>query len=78
MKYQRVSKGEQRFIVARSNWHASQLLKRIYKGRVENFENVLFKDKRAALHRINQFRLGVREEFTVFSTMFHKEQNRKS
>lgn len=57
---------ETRYIVAKTHWHAKQLLKRVYQGRLKNFDDVLLKTQHQACKKMQKLPLGVQELYSSF------------
>jgi hypothetical protein len=65
---------ETRFVVARNDWIARQLIKKIYKGRLADYGRVLMKTQKEACHQIQKMPFGRQELYSVFRIEFDPDK----
>ena len=65
---------ETRYLVAKTSWHATQIMKRIYQGRLRDYDKVLFQRNHDACKRIQKLPLGQQELYSSFRVEFDRSK----
>lgn len=64
---------EKRYLLAKSDFHATQMINRIYAGRFLEYEKVLHTKRQYAVCKLQKYPLGQQELFEIYEVPFDKE-----
>lgn len=65
---------EHKFLVARNDWIVRQIMKKIYKGRLTDYDKVLLADRQSACKAIKRMPFGRQELYSIFRVTFDKDR----
>jgi hypothetical protein len=65
---------EKKYVVAKNDYVVSHLMKKIYSGRVSDYDKILLRSQNDAVRKIQRYPYGIQELYSIYEVKFDRNE----